>query len=1030
MVLKSFRSQPCSSAPFSVFVFGFLFSIGTVFGQINNLVNPANLGDWRPGITVGVPGGIPNDRTNIIDVTLPPYNADKTGVQDVASIIQSALNAAPSNAVVYLPAGKYRLTQGIYFKPHVTLRGAGMTNTILICSGAGISVERYTQGYWTAGGYLATGGLGKGSTTLTMSDTSEFKVGYVVQIARFNSTNQYDNPLVHGSGGSTNGGYGWLYKNMHRVTAKTANSISIWPPLQGDLSGYPVRVVPSVTAVAGLSPLRRMGVEHLTIDMRNGTGQTGIYWGEAEESWIKGVRILSPTNRGIHFLSCFQMEIRDCYIDLDRGAVSNGSGVLMDATSFCLIENNIIIRTFPCFQNNAGVGNVFAYNFLLNTNGLTEIISNHGAHSAYNLWEGNISGRFMSDGYHGSSSHDTVYRNWLHGTTAGTSSIGWALSLKRFTRSYNLVGNIFGRPAPFTMTYDGTSFGQPNMGNSSYSGFAPPWAQWGQEGLGPGDWQELDTNVLATTTRKGNYDFFNQAIPANQSLGTNSLPPSLYLSAKPAWFGSLSWPPFNPLSPGSLSYTNIPAGYRYVHGVDPPGTGGVVDSQPPSAPANVVATPSGVQTIALMWSPATDNVGVTGYRLERSVGSGSTVFTLIASPTTTNFTDTGLVAGSVYNYRVRATDAAGNVSAFSAVASATATGEPVANQPPTVALSSPASGSSVYAPQVVVLSASAADSDGSVTRVEFYEGINKIGEDTTSPYAVNWNASVPGDYLLTAVAHDNAGAVTLSATTQFKVVQPGISSAQRLANGGFQISANGAVGRTNAIHVSSDLVTWTLLTNVVNTSGTFSVVDPEAAIVGRRFYRVWAESLFLSNVVGFAKVTVPPGYSIVINQFIPATNTVPAVLKGVPGGTTLSKFRSVTGDFSINSFDPVFLEWLDPNQTFGNGETGFLLNPTTNTFTLTFEGQVPQGMLGTALPSGYSMVGSLLPQGGFIQSQLGFPGASGDTVFLYRNGRYRTSQYDPLLGGWDYEPNVNVGEGFFLFKMGATNWLRSFSAFN
>jgi hypothetical protein len=230
--------------------------------------------------------------------------------------------------------------------------------------------------------------------------------------------------------------------------------------------------------------------------------------------------------------------------------------------------------------------------------------------------------------------------------------------------------------------------------------------------------------------------------------------------------------------------------------------------------------------------------------------------------------------------------------------------------------------------------------------------------------------------------------------------------------------------------VSSDLVTWTFLTNLVNTSGTVTLVDPEAAIVGRRFYRVWAQSLFLSNVVGFAKVSVPSGYSILANQFVPATNKVSAVLTGVPGGTSLSKFRPATGDFSINNYDPIFQEWLDPNQTFGNGDAGFILNPTTNAFTVTFHGQVPQGLLTVGLPAGYSMLASVLPQGGLIQSQLGFPGNSGDTVFLYRNGRYRTSQFDPLLGGWDFEPNVNVGEGFFLFKTGATNWARSFSAFN
>jgi hypothetical protein len=367
--------------------------------------------------------------------------------------------------------------------------------------------------------------------------------------------------------------------------------------------------------------------------------------------------------------------------------------------------------------------------------------------------------------------------------------------------------------------------------------------------------------------------------------------------------------------------------------------------------------------------------------------------------------------------------------AYSGVATAT-TAPAAVNLPPAVNLTAPASGSSAFAPNAVTLIAAASDPDGNITKVEFFDGLNKVGEDVSAPYSVTLNVSTARSYVLTAVAHDNSGAAVLSASVVFTAVQPGIATAQRLPNGSFNIVAAGTAGRTNSVHVSSDLVTWTLLTNLVNVGGTVNIVDSEAAVLSRRFYRIWAESLFLSNVVGFAHVTVPPGYSIIANQFIQPTNTVAAVLTGVPGGTSFSKFRPVTGDFSINNFDPVFLSWLDPNQSFANGDAGFLLNPTTNSFSLTFQGQVPQGLLSVGLPAGYSMVGSRLPQSGPIQGQLGFPGASGDTVFLYRDGRYRTSQFDPLLGGWDFEPDVNVGEGFFLFKTAATNWVRSFSAFN
>jgi chitodextrinase len=92
-----------------------------------------------------------------------------------------------------------------------------------------------------------------------------------------------------------------------------------------------------------------------------------------------------------------------------------------------------------------------------------------------------------------------------------------------------------------------------------------------------------------------------------------------------------------------------------------------LDTTPPTAPTNLTATVSGSQ-INLSWTASTDNVGVTGYRVERCQGAGCTTFAQIATSTTTTYSDTGLAPGN-YSYRVRATDAAGNLSGYSNVAS-------------------------------------------------------------------------------------------------------------------------------------------------------------------------------------------------------------------------------------------------------------------------------------------------------------------------------------------------------------------------
>jgi len=86
------------------------------------------------------------------------------------------------------------------------------------------------------------------------------------------------------------------------------------------------------------------------------------------------------------------------------------------------------------------------------------------------------------------------------------------------------------------------------------------------------------------------------------------------------------------------------------------------DAQAPTAPSGLTVTSIGTNQINLSWIASTDNVAVTSYLLERSQGVGSTNFSQIATPSVTNYSDTGLAAVSTYNYRVRATDASGNLS--------------------------------------------------------------------------------------------------------------------------------------------------------------------------------------------------------------------------------------------------------------------------------------------------------------------------------------------------------------------------------
>ncbi|MCF6471059.1 cellulose 1,4-beta-cellobiosidase, partial [Nonomuraea sp. MG754425] len=91
--------------------------------------------------------------------------------------------------------------------------------------------------------------------------------------------------------------------------------------------------------------------------------------------------------------------------------------------------------------------------------------------------------------------------------------------------------------------------------------------------------------------------------------------------------------------------------------------------------------------------------------------------------------------------------------------------------PPTVSLTSPTAGQQFTAPATVPITANAADSDGTVAKVDFYQGSTLLGTDTSTPYSYNWTNVAAGSYSITARATDNAGLVTTSAPVGITVSQ-------------------------------------------------------------------------------------------------------------------------------------------------------------------------------------------------------------------------------------------------------------------
>lgn len=91
------------------------------------------------------------------------------------------------------------------------------------------------------------------------------------------------------------------------------------------------------------------------------------------------------------------------------------------------------------------------------------------------------------------------------------------------------------------------------------------------------------------------------------------------------------------------------------------------------------------------------------------------------------------------------------------------------NTPPVVSITAPANNAPVTQGTTVTITATASDANGSITKVEFFNGATKLGEDLTSPYSFAWSNVPTGTHGLTAKATDNNNAVTTSTTVNIVV---------------------------------------------------------------------------------------------------------------------------------------------------------------------------------------------------------------------------------------------------------------------
>ncbi|MGH9409363.1 MAG: Ig-like domain-containing protein, partial [Vicinamibacterales bacterium] len=130
------------------------------------------------------------------------------------------------------------------------------------------------------------------------------------------------------------------------------------------------------------------------------------------------------------------------------------------------------------------------------------------------------------------------------------------------------------------------------------------------------------------------------------------------------------------------------------------------------------------------------------------------------------------------------------VTAAGPVWSFTTAGNSGTDVPPTVAITSPTDGAAFSTPANINITATASDSDGTVTRVDFYQGSTLIGSATSAPWTITWKNVPAGSYSLTAIAADNGGDVTTSSAVSITVGSAPLPSGWTDAD----VGATGAAG--------------------------------------------------------------------------------------------------------------------------------------------------------------------------------------------------------------------------------------------
>src|SRR2546423_198233 len=550
--------------------------------------------DWNPGLDSV--GGAP-DRTTVFTTVQPGGD------------IQAAIDACPPGEVVQLAAGTFTVNNYLLIDKGITLRGAvdPVTNASLTflqkTNGATagsdtapdyqpiiiVGPNRYPQ---TGTSTNLTSDAVAGTNSITLASTAGLSPGQFVLLDENDYASASFIPLPNRNGSPTSAeilasdrvvfmdhqpsdpgddpfpdSLTWFSRacrplnEIKEIASISGNTVTFTSPITID---YTVSKTAQLTSY--VDPfVKDAGIENLSL---KGGSDGNVRFENAAYSWMKNVEDTGWLGEGVAIDSSFRIEVGDSYIHDGAWSAPGGGGYaisLAAGSAEALIDDNIILHANKMMVGrSAGAGTVVAYNYaddgFINYDLSWQEVGINGSHMVGShswLFEGNESVNYDSDNTHGNAIYMTVFRNDLTGDRtdfANPEDNARAVGLMYGSWWQSIIGNVLGAPGNMAgWTYQSSGLGNQWTGDDIW-----------EIGYDPQHWeQDADPKTVSTLIRGGNYDYVTNSVHWD-NISSQTLPNSLYLSGKPAFFGSYTWPWVDPT--GSTKLYILPAKARYDAG--------------------------------------------------------------------------------------------------------------------------------------------------------------------------------------------------------------------------------------------------------------------------------------------------------------------------------------------------------------------------------------------------------------------------------------------------------------------------------